>query len=113
MDGDIILKDSDAGRDQEDYWDSKNKMNKKILAQMNSAIIEEYGKDPLEGDTRAQMKSIRNQFNFQTRASQSFNNVVKEKGIKTDPPVCSLFSAETTQWQIFDSYMQVHEEQER
>jgi hypothetical protein len=64
VDGDIILKDSDAGRDQEDYWDNKTKMNKKILAQMNSAIIEEYGKDPLEGDTKAQMKSIRNQFNF-------------------------------------------------
>jgi hypothetical protein len=29
-------------------------VNKKILANMNSAIIEEYGKDPLEGDIQAQ-----------------------------------------------------------
>ena len=35
------------------------------------------------------------------------------KGIKTDPPVCSNFSMESTQWMIFDAYLQAHEDKQR
>jgi len=38
---------------------------------------------------------------------------IREKGIKTDPPVCSTFSLETTQWMIFDSYLQAYEDMQR
>ena len=60
VDGKILLKDSDDGRDQEDYWDNKDRINKRLLANMNKDVIAEYGKDPLEGDLRAQQKSLRN-----------------------------------------------------
>lgn len=36
---------------------------------------------------------------------------IREKGIKTAPPVCSTYSVETTQWMIFDSYMQQWEDE--
>lgn len=55
-------------------------------------------------------KSLRNTFNFQERASQTFNNPIRHKGYKTDPPVCLTFAVETTQWMIFDSYMQAYED---
>lgn len=67
----------------------------------------------MEGNDRAQKKSLRNQFNFQERASQTFNLPLREKGIKTDPPVQTNFSLETTQWQIFDAYMAAYEEIQR
>jgi dynein intermediate chain 1 len=67
----------------------------------------------VEGDQRAQLKSLRNQFNFQERSSQTFNLPIRNKGKKTDPPVCSNFSVETTQWMIFDSYMQNYEDMQR
>ena len=35
---------------------------------------------------------------------------MKERGIKTDPPIQTNFSLETTQWQIFDAYMNAYEE---
>jgi dynein intermediate chain 1 len=111
FDGDVVLKDSDEARDQEEYWENKKKGNKSLLDKMNIAIKEEFGKDPrkllsfkfkfeniVEGNDRAQKKSLRNQFNFQERASQTFNLPLREKGIKTDPPQCSTFSLETTQW---------------
>jgi hypothetical protein len=53
VDGKILLKDSDDGRDQEDYWDNKDRINKRLLANMNKDVIAEFGKDPLEGDLRA------------------------------------------------------------
>jgi hypothetical protein len=38
---------------------------------------------------------------------------LREKGMKTDPPFISTFSLETTQWMIFDSYMQAWEDIQR
>jgi hypothetical protein len=38
---------------------------------------------------------------------------LKERGIKTDPPIQTNFSLETTQWQIFDAYMNAYEEIQR
>ena len=64
----------------------------------------------MEGNEKAQKKSLRNQFNFQERAAQTFNLPLREKGMKTDPPHCTNFSVETTQWMIFDAYMQQYEE---
>lgn len=96
FDGDILLKDSDEARDQEEFWDNKKRTNQGLLDKINVAIKEEFGKDPLEGNERAQKKSLRNQFNFQERAAQTFNLPLREKGMKTDPPQCSVFSLETT-----------------
>jgi len=33
--------------------------------------------------------------------------------MKTDPPVMSNFSLETTQWMVFDQYMQAYEDVQR
>ena len=111
FDGDIILKDSDEARDQEEFWENKQKYNQVLLDRINAAIKQEFeNKDPLEGNERAQKKSLRNQFNFQERAAQTFNLPLREKGIKTDPPHCTNFSLETTQWMIFDAYMQQYED---
>jgi len=38
---------------------------------------------------------------------------LREKGIKTDPPVTSNFSLETSQWMIFDAYLQAYEDMQR
>ena len=79
-----------------------------ILSQV--AVLKE---GPTEGDDFAIKKSLRNQFNFQERSSQTFNLPLREKGMKTDPPVMSNFSLETTHWMIFDSYMQQFEDMQR
>ena len=111
FDGDIILKDSDEARDQEEFWENKQKYNQVLLDRINAAIKQEFeNKDPLEGNERAQKKGLRNQFNFQERAAQTFNLPLREKGIKTDPPHCTNFSLETTQWMIFDAYLQQYED---
>ena len=46
FDGDVVLKESDEARDQEEYWENKKKGNKSLLDKMNIAIKEEFGKDP-------------------------------------------------------------------
>ena len=84
-----------------------------MLAKMNKEVDEMGGSGSMEGNPHAIKKSLRNQFNYQERSSQTFNLPLRHKGIKTDPPVCSTFSVETTQWMIFDSYMQAYEDMQR
>lgn len=111
MDNEIIHVDSDEYRDQQDYWEDKKNKNKALLDMVNEGIKdEEFSKYRLDEDPKAQKKSLRNTFNFQERACQTFNLPLREKGIKTDPPQCSRFSLETTQWQIYDKYMEDYQE---
>jgi dynein intermediate chain 1 len=83
-----------------------------MLNKINAAIKAEGGKVPHDGDEERK-KSLRNMFNYQERTSQTFNLPIREKGIKTDPPQTSVFSIETTQWMIFDAYMQEYENTQR
>lgn len=78
------------------------------MRKVNEGIQEDkYKSYRLEGDESEHNKmiSLRNTFNYQMRACQTFNHVLKEKGVKTDPPQMEKLSMETTQWQIFDAYM--------
>eukprot|EP00804_Cyclotella_cryptica_P017007 CCRYP_003267-RA/>CCRYP_003267-RA protein AED:0.31 eAED:0.31 QI:634/1/1/1/0.33/0/4/1214/565 len=47
---------------------------------------------------------IKNQFNYSDRASQTFNNPLKSRGVHTEPPPKTQFSEQVTQWMIYDSY---------
>lgn len=111
LENDIIQLDSDEHRDQEDFWDIKNQRNRQLLDFVNQGIRdEEFASYRLDEDPSSQKKSLRNTFNFQERACQTFNLPLRERGLKTDPPLCSPFHLETTQWQIFDKYMLEYEE---
>lgn len=108
LDGNVILKSSDEATDQEEYWSMKEEEQKKLFNKVNAGIQEEkYAIYRLDGEDQKQEKetSIRNTFNYQARGCQTFNLPLRERGIKTDPPQCSKFSLETTQWQIFDAYL--------
>ena len=51
-------------------------------------------------------RPLRNQFNFSERATQTFHNQSKDRETLTEPPPNTTFSATTTQWEIFDAYME-------
>lgn len=53
FDGDVIMKESDEAREQEDFWENKKRLDKGLLDKINVAIKEEFGKDPLEGNEKA------------------------------------------------------------
>lgn len=40
----------------------------------------------------------------------TFNLPLREKGMKTEPPQMTVLQIETTQWMIFDAYMNQYEE---
>lgn len=48
---------------------------------------------------------LKNQFNFSERASQTFNNPMRDRGVATEPPPTTDCGGNVTQWEIFDSYL--------
>ncbi len=46
FDGDVIMKESDEAREQEDAQENKKRYHKSLLDKINVAIKEEFGKDP-------------------------------------------------------------------
>lgn len=86
VDGDIIMRETPEANDQQDMLENKQRQEKNLLHSINASIIQQFGKDPLDDDKNAQKRSLRNQFNYQERASQTFNLPIREKGMKTNPP---------------------------
>lgn len=50
FDGDVIMKESDEAREQEDAQENKKRYHKSLLDKINVAIKEEFGKDPCKQD---------------------------------------------------------------
>jgi dynein intermediate chain 1 len=58
-------------------------------------------------------KPLRNQFNFSERATQTFNQPIRERSVVSEPPPSKEFSANANQWAIYDAYMEYFENQKK
>lgn len=112
VEGNVLLQESEEARNQEEFLEQKKATDTKLLNNINKAIKEHSGKVPHDSE-EDQKRSLRNMFNYQERTSQTPIVIFKERGIKTAPPKTSIFSVETTQWKIFDAYMQGYEDMQR
>lgn len=56
-------------------------------------------------------KKLTNQFNFSERASQTYNNPMRDRTTMTEPPPRATFSSNATQWEIYDAYLEDFEQQ--
>lgn len=69
IDGNILLAESDEFDDQKTYLDNKKKQEKKMLEAMDKELPQLEGDDKPLITPFEQKKSLRNTFNFQSRAS--------------------------------------------
>uniref|UniRef100_K7FUX3 Dynein axonemal intermediate chain 1 n=1 Tax=Pelodiscus sinensis TaxID=13735 RepID=K7FUX3_PELSI len=121
LDGNLLLRDSDEGRRQ-----SARALLEAELAPVQSTVIEAEetelqeegskedmpaaaaeeaaeGEEPAPPQLREQ--KLTNQFNFCERASQTFNNPMRERACQMEPPPRATFSATVNQWEIYDAYV--------
>lgn len=103
MDSCILLKDSQEQVDQDELLKRKRvEQEKRDAAEQVDITID----PPLfEGEEPA-INTLRNQFNFCERSSQTFNELFRERGINTEPPPSSNYNETVTQWGIYDHYIQ-------
>ncbi|XP_032069808.1 dynein intermediate chain 1, axonemal [Thamnophis elegans] len=53
-----------------------------------------------------QERKLTNQFNFSERASQTYNNPVRDRACQMEPPPRATFSDTANQWTIYDVYVE-------
>eukprot|EP00397_Hematodinium_sp_SG-2012_P028685 GEMP01030222.1.p1 GENE.GEMP01030222.1~~GEMP01030222.1.p1 ORF type:complete len:660 (+),score=160.44 GEMP01030222.1:34-2013(+) len=100
IDGCIFLKDSQEQMDQEELLKRKrHEQEKRDAAEQVDITIEQY-----EGE-EARNNTLRNQFNFCERSSQTFNELIRERGISTESPPTTNYFDTVTQWGIHDLYI--------
>jgi len=100
MDGCVFLKESSEQLYQEDLLKRKrDEQEKRDAAEAVDVEVEEY-----EGE-EAIKNTLRNQFNFCERASQTFNELLRERGITTEAPPTTNYCDTVTQWIIYDMYI--------
>ena len=114
IDGSLLLINSDEANEQKDHIDWKRDEANRLLDKTSGG--DEW---PPSLDAAGKLKTLRNQFNYAERISQTVSHQVKEIGISTEPPPTSAFSGTVTQWDIYDNYMaeillkRAHEKEEK
>nr|XP_020652092.1 dynein intermediate chain 1, axonemal [Pogona vitticeps] len=127
--GNLIFKDSDEGRRQS-LRQSQIAGSVKICASVGAVEGEEkteqlvtfhgnrstdnmLAEAPEEKDQDEQPRArpvqerkLTNQFNFSERASQTYNNPVRDRACQMEPPPRATFSATANQWEIYDAYVE-------
>jgi dynein intermediate chain 1 len=96
MEGCMLHIDSDDYKTQEQYEIKKK-----------SAVDEakrdaEKDMEPGEEDIDT---SAKNQFNYSERAAQTFNSLLRSRGVATEPPPVVQYTSTVTQWEIYDTYI--------
>eukprot|EP01035_Chromulina_nebulosa_P034128 gene34128-45756_t len=102
MDGCALHKDSEDAIQQQQQEETKKMEMDRIKKEAIQEALE-AGEDDVEAEAP---KTGKNQFNFSERAAQTFNNILRSRGVATQPPPVVQFVATVTQWDIYDSYMQ-------
>jgi dynein intermediate chain 1 len=111
LESNLLHKESDEGQrqlakqegmvsDEEEEEGDENEEN----------ATEEEKEDETQNKTK---KKLRNQFNFSDRASQTYNNPLRERNTMTEPPPRVNYSAIVNQMEIFDAYLDDLAKQEK
>ncbi|XP_074052670.1 dynein axonemal intermediate chain 1 isoform X2 [Macrotis lagotis] len=133
--GNMIPKDSDEGRRQ-NYRTELTTSSQEVLAPQPSEEEQggdegEEGGEGGEGESKEagsqgeaaeevaeveveeiitpkkpKERKLTNKFNYSERASQTFNNPLRDRDCQMEPPPRTTYSATANQWEIYDAYME-------
>ncbi|XP_045051237.1 dynein axonemal intermediate chain 1 isoform X3 [Desmodus rotundus] len=78
-----------------------------------AAAVEKVTEEELMTPKQPKERKLTNQFNFSERASQTFNNPLRDRECQMEPPPRTNFSATANQWEIYDAYVEELEKQEK
>ncbi|XP_039731621.1 dynein axonemal intermediate chain 1 [Pteropus medius] len=137
--GNLIPKDSDEGRRQHyrDELVAGSQESAKVVISETEILEEDEEPKDAEAEAGSQTdipaaeaaekvteeelmapkqpreRKLTNQFNFSERASQTFNNPLRDRECQMEPPPRTNFSATANQWEIYDAYVEELKKQEK
>ncbi|XP_056408243.1 dynein axonemal intermediate chain 1 [Hyla sarda] len=119
LDGNMLHKDSDEARRQRARMGVIDETLPSDSTEPGERDAESVaaGDEGTEGEellpkSRKERK-LTNQFNYSERASQTYNNPLRQRASQTEPPPRANFSSTANQWEIYDSYIEELQKQEK
>lgn len=100
MDGCVLHVESDDYLQQKTYEDNKRMDMEKARKDAAQEALENG-----EEDLDTAPKNGKNQFNYSERSAQTFNSVLRSRGVATEPPPVVQFVSTLSQWDLYDTYM--------
>ncbi|TMW68544.1 hypothetical protein Poli38472_006012 [Pythium oligandrum] len=113
-DGSMIHKESEDAKTQAafDQKRAEEEREARDLA-IKQAKEEAESKGEKIDEASFQFESGKNQFNYSERAAQTYTNPLRHRSVETEPPPVVSFQATVTQWEIYDTFMDAYEQQQR
>lgn len=109
IDGSLAHMDSETGKAQIERDLAREEAHRRA-EQRRQERLAQLGPDAEEEDIEGlEDTKMKNQFNFSDRASQTFNNPMRDRAIMTEPPPTKGFSGSASHSIIFDAYMAQNE----
>ncbi|XP_029437188.1 dynein intermediate chain 1, axonemal [Rhinatrema bivittatum] len=124
LDGHLLHKDSDEARRQrarmgliEDTIPTDSSIVELDELEDTAEDLDIIIAEPLElvdlGPKLKKEQKLTNQFNFSERATQTYNNPLRERSTQTKAPPRATFSDSANQWEIYDAYVKELLQQEK
>ncbi|KAM4710524.1 LOW QUALITY PROTEIN: dynein axonemal intermediate chain 1 [Discoglossus pictus] len=119
LDGNLLHKDSDEARRQRVRMGVVEESPP--IEASEAGVVTEGKPEATEEATEAEEavpkprkeRKLTNKFNYSERASQTFNNPVRERSSQTEPPPRETFLSTANQWEIYDAYIEELQKQEK
>lgn len=98
LEGCSLYVESEEYKTQKELEDRK----KEEEEQKHKAYTNDMG---IRADIVIPTEKKKNLFNFSERSTQTLNNALKDQSVETEPPPVAQYSANVSQWQIYDCYV--------
>eukprot|EP01062_Namystynia_karyoxenos_P082303 TRINITY_DN924_c0_g2_i2.p1 TRINITY_DN924_c0_g2~~TRINITY_DN924_c0_g2_i2.p1 ORF type:complete len:657 (+),score=272.15 TRINITY_DN924_c0_g2_i2:85-2055(+) len=109
MNGNAVkMEDEEARQQKREKEAQAEALRRAEEAEKNPELVEGS-----QDDASKKTKILKNRFNFTDRASQTFNNPMRDRHVMTEPPPIITFSSTATQWEIYDAYKEDQEQQQK
>eukprot|EP01017_Pseudomicrothorax_dubius_P047722 TRINITY_DN8604_c0_g1_i1.p1 TRINITY_DN8604_c0_g1~~TRINITY_DN8604_c0_g1_i1.p1 ORF type:complete len:708 (-),score=198.52 TRINITY_DN8604_c0_g1_i1:143-2266(-) len=104
-DGEFIYKESPEYDIQEAIKENREALIKEAKNAMTADDLSAHKEADTEEGLKKLKRTLRNKFNYNERQSQTVNEVIRERGVSTQPPPMKRLNLELNLWDVWDSYI--------
>ncbi|CCI39960.1 unnamed protein product [Albugo candida] len=113
-DGSLIHKDSEEAKLQASLEQKKADEEREARETAIKQAKEEAEAKGEKFDTASlHFETGKNQFNYSERAAQTYTNPLRNRSVETEPPSVINLTGTLTQWEIYDTFMDAFQNQQR
>ncbi|XP_035294257.1 dynein intermediate chain 1, axonemal isoform X2, partial [Cricetulus griseus] len=109
----VVTSDTEIPEEEEEPKEGETEVGSQTDVPAAAEATEKVIEEELLAPVQPKERKLTNQFNFSERASQTFNNPLRDRECQMEPPPRTNFSATANQWEIYDAYVDELEKLEK